>query len=68
MKSRTYVILSGGVFGVVAVFHLLRVVGDWPVVVGAWQVPMWVSWIGVAVPGLLCGWAVRQAVQPQKDD
>ena len=61
MNSRTYLVFSGTVFGIVAVLHLLRVVNGWAVVVGPWSVPMWVSWLGALVPAGLCVWAFRLA-------
>ncbi len=61
MSSRTYLVISGTVFGIVAVLHLLRVVNGWAVVVGSWSAPMWVSWLGTLVPAVLCVWAFRLA-------
>ena len=61
MSSRTYLVISGTVFGIVAALHLLRVVNGWAVVVGPWSAPMWVSWLGTLVPAVLCVWAFRLA-------
>ena len=58
-SARGYLLISGVIFGLVAVLHLLRVVNGWPFQVGTWSVPMWPSWLGVLVPGVLCGWAFR---------
>jgi hypothetical protein len=38
-------------FAVVALFHLVRIYMDWPVMIGDWSVPMLVSWIGFVVAG-----------------
>jgi hypothetical protein len=65
VNARTYLLLSGLVFGAVAVLHLLRVVYGWEAVVGPWSVPMEVSWTGMIVPAVLCGWALRLASRPQ---
>jgi hypothetical protein len=59
MNSRAYMTVSGSVFGIVAVLHLLRVVNGWVVEVGPWSVPMTVSWLGTIFPAVLCGWAFR---------
>ncbi|MDX1460616.1 MAG: hypothetical protein R3348_06115 [Xanthomonadales bacterium] len=40
-------------FTLVAVAHAWRVVAAIPVLVGTWQVPMWVSLLGILVPGLV---------------
>jgi len=61
MNSRTYLVISGTVFGIVAVLHLLRVVNGWAMVLGPWSVPIWVSWLGTLVPAVLCVWAFRLA-------
>jgi acyl-CoA reductase-like NAD-dependent aldehyde dehydrogenase len=65
MKARTYLIISGCIFGIVAILHLLRVVNGWTLVLGPWTVPMWVSWVGTIVPALLCGWAFRLSLSGQ---
>lgn len=61
MKNRSYLVTSGSLFGVVALLHLLRVVNGWPVVVGPWSIPMWVSWLGTIVPAVLSVSAFRLA-------
>ena len=45
----------------VALFHLVRSYMGWPVMIGDWSVPMWVSWIGVVVPGGLAFFGLRLA-------
>ena len=61
MSARNYLVISGAIFGIVAVLHLLRVVNSWDLVLGVWSVPMWVSWFGTAFPAVLCIWALRLA-------
>ena len=61
MSSRTYLFISGTVFGVISLLHLLRVINGWDLVLGPWATPMWVSWGGTLVPGFLCIWAFRLA-------
>jgi hypothetical protein len=39
------------IFAVVALFHVVRIYTDWPVMIGDWSVPMLVSWIGFVVAG-----------------
>lgn len=41
------------VFGVVAIMHLLRVVYGVDVIVGTWDVPMYISVVGLIVLGVL---------------
>jgi hypothetical protein len=41
------------VFTIVAVAHLLRLVDGTQIVVGSTTIPVWVSFVGVLVPGLI---------------
>ena len=43
------------VFSLVSIAHLLRLVADIDVTVGTWNMPGWVSVLGVIVPGLIAG-------------
>lgn len=47
--------ISGGLFGFFAAFHLARVLVGWPLILGNWTVPSWLS-LAVAVP--LAGLAI----------
>ena len=58
MSSR-YVVVSGVVFGVVAVLQAVRALYQWPVQIAGFDVPMWGSWVAVVVAGALCVWAFR---------
>ena len=49
MDQKTFNIIAGVIFALVALFHLLRVAMGWPAVIGGWAVPMWVSWIALVV-------------------
>ncbi len=61
MNVRAYLMISGIIFAVVALAHLLRVINGWPVVAGSWFIPMWVSWVGTLGPGVLGVWAFSLA-------
>ncbi|MBI2296515.1 MAG: hypothetical protein HYU76_10930 [Betaproteobacteria bacterium] len=58
---KAYVGISGAIFGIVAVLHLLRLVLDWPAQIGTWSVPFWVSWPALLVAAGLCIWALQLA-------
>lgn len=53
MNGKNYNLLTGVIFLVIAVLHLLRLVYGWEAVIGGWTVPIWLSWIAVAVAGYL---------------
>lgn len=55
----TYRLVSGIVFGVVAILQIVRALNDWPVQVGPIAVPVWFSWLAVVVAGALSVWAFR---------
>lgn len=50
---KTGALLAIIVFTIVAVAHLLRLVDGTQIVVGSTTIPMWVSFVGVLVPGLI---------------
>ena len=52
-----YLVLSGLVFLLVALFHLSRLAYQWPIVVGAQTIPMWLSYIGLPASAGYCAWA-----------
>ena len=54
---RAYLILSGSIFFLVALLHLLRLLFDWPIVFGSWAVPYWASYLGFPVASGYCAWA-----------
>ncbi len=63
MNIRAYLVISGIIFGAVAVLHGLRVGNSWAFQLGPWWFPMWVSWLGMIVPALLCLWAFWLAIR-----
>ena len=61
MSSSRYCVISGVLFALVALTHLLRIAYGISIQVDDYAVPMVVSWIGVLVPGALALWALRLA-------
>ena len=59
MTPRTFARVSGAMFSLIAFLHLLRLIVGWEAAIGGWTVPMWVSWIAVAVFGALAYAASR---------
>lgn len=49
------------VFGVVALAHLLRAIFAWEVVIEGSVIPMWPSWVGFVVAGILAAGLWREA-------
>ena len=51
MNAKTFSLVAGVIFAVVALFHLVRIFTEWTVIIGDWSIPMWVSWIALVVAG-----------------
>ena len=51
MNRKTFSLLAGAIFTLVALFHLIRIFEDWPLIIGGWSVPKSLSWIFLIVAG-----------------
>ena len=51
MDAKTFSLVAGVIFAVVALFHLAPIFMEWTVMVGDWSIPMWASWIALVVAG-----------------
>jgi hypothetical protein len=56
---KTYFLVAGVIFALVAVSHALRIYMEWPVTIANWSVPKSVSWIALIVAGGLALFAFR---------
>jgi hypothetical protein len=56
---RTYLQISGTLFGLIALGHLLRLFRHWPVDLAGHMVPLWASWVGLVLAGGLSVRALR---------
>jgi hypothetical protein len=56
---RAYLQISGTLFGLLAMAHLLRLFRHWPIDLAGHMVPLWVSWLGLLLAGGLSIWALR---------
>lgn len=54
-----YVLVSGVIFGLIAVGQVIRAFNQLPVHVGSFEVPVAASWVAAVVMGGLCVWAFR---------
>ena len=57
--SNKYAVVSGAIFGVVAVLQAIRAFVQLPVHVGSFEIPVAASWVATVVAGSLCVWAFR---------
>ena len=56
MSSR-YVVVSGVIFGFMALAQLFRAVTQVSIQIGSVEIPVWASWVAVVVAGGMCTWA-----------
>jgi len=63
MSSKHYFVISGLIFSLVAIAHLLRVINGASVQIDGYAIPMAVSWLGLIVTATLASWAFRLAQQ-----
>ncbi len=47
------------IFGIFAIFHLLRLIKHAQVIVGSHSIPMGVSWVALIIAAILCIWFWR---------
>ena len=40
MDAKTFSLVAGVIFAVVALFHLARIFMEWAVIIGHWSIPM----------------------------
>ena len=58
--SNAYAAVSALLFAILAVMHLVRIVGRWSVVIGPNNISMNVSWVALVVSALLSIWGFAQ--------
>ncbi len=58
MANKLYLVISGFVFLMVAVFHALRLVYQWPIIVGPRTIPYALSFVGCPVSFGYFVWAM----------
>ena len=63
MSKNTFTLLAGAIFLIVAVAHALRLIFKWEVVIGGWQVPMWLSAVALVIAAYLAyeGFRISQS-------
>ena len=59
MGQHAYLVVSGAIFGIVAIVHVVRMIYQWPAQIGTWTVPLWVSGVAIVISGVLGLWALR---------
>ena len=53
MQEKTYLLTIATIFSVITLLHLLRLMLGWSFMIGDWDIPSWLSWVGIIVAGCL---------------
>jgi Domain of unknown function (DUF4760) len=61
-NRKTYFLVTGTLFALVALLHLVRIFADWSFIIADWSVPKWVSWVALIVVGAVAIFGFRFAV------
>lgn len=59
IRERSYLMLAGIIFGIVAAAHLLRIFTGVEVTIATWSMPLWLSWLGTAITAYLSYMSLR---------
>lgn len=62
MNQKIFNLTTGTIFLIIGILHFLRVLNSWPVNIGIFTVPMWLSWIAVALAGYLAYHGLKRRV------
>ena len=64
MSHKTFALIASAVFLLIALGHLSRLVYKWSVLLGAWQVPLWVNGVALVLFAYLAYEGLRLARKP----
>jgi hypothetical protein len=53
MSAKTFFTVTGIIFSVLSVLHILRLVSGMSIVIAGWDVPYWFSFLGAAAAGYI---------------
>ena len=56
-NQQAFFLISGIIFGLVALFHVLRLAFRWQVRLRSQEIPMWLSGVGFVAAAGMCFWA-----------
>jgi len=53
MNHKTFLLTAGGIFSLIALLHILRLIFRWEAIIAGWVVPPWLSWVAMFIAGYL---------------
>lgn len=66
MNQRSFSLLAGIIFTIIALLHVLRIIYGWDPVVEGWPVPKWISWVALIVSGYLGYEGLRLTIKSRR--
>ena len=66
MNQRSFSLVAGIIFTVIALLHLLRIIYGWNPVIEGWMVPKWISWVALIVSGYLGYEGLRLGIKSRR--
>ena len=66
MTQRTFSLVTAVLFFLIALLHAVRLLRGWQVTVEGLVMPIWISWIGLAVAAYLAYQGYRLSKTPTK--
>ena len=64
MTQRTFSVVAGLIFLLVAIAHLLRLLFKWEVILNGWAAPMWLSAVAFVVAAYLAFEGLKRSARP----
>jgi hypothetical protein len=61
MKQQSYNTITALIFALVAIVHIVRLQQGWTISINDNVLPMWASWAGLVISGLLALWGLRMS-------
>jgi len=58
MQAKPFIATSTLIFILVAAAHACRLYQQWPLQVGPYAIPVYLSWLGLAIAALLAIWGI----------
>lgn len=53
MREKNFLVITGIIFLLIAILHVLRIAYQWEAVIGGTSIPLWVSWFALIASGVL---------------
>jgi len=60
-RTKPFTMIAVLIFAIMALLHLYRLFTHYQIILGTHTIPLWVSYVGVVVPGLLAVMLVRES-------